>query len=114
MGIGNESTHWRTGTFGMTLSTRWAAASCMRRAPQGGQMPRRLQEKATSFSSRQPSHERRRKPSARMPQARNASNSSVTNVGRPAPPGKAHMRRATNTINYSRELPLAQGIKFDD
>jgi aldehyde dehydrogenase (NAD+) len=22
------------------------------------------------------------------------------------------MRRATNTINYSRELPLAQGIKF--
>ncbi|SLN64675.1 L-piperidine-6-carboxylate dehydrogenase [Oceanibacterium hippocampi] len=26
---------------------------------------------------------------------------------------KAYMRRATNTINYSRELPLAQGIKFD-
>ncbi len=25
---------------------------------------------------------------------------------------KAYMRRATNTINYSRELPLAQGIKF--
>jgi hypothetical protein len=23
------------------------------------------------------------------------------------------MRRATNTINYSAELPLAQGIKFD-
>jgi hypothetical protein len=23
------------------------------------------------------------------------------------------MRRATNTINYSRELPLAQGIRFD-
>jgi hypothetical protein len=22
------------------------------------------------------------------------------------------MRRATNTINYSRELPLAQGINF--
>jgi len=22
------------------------------------------------------------------------------------------MRRATNTINYSRELPLAQGIDF--
>jgi aldehyde dehydrogenase (NAD+) len=22
------------------------------------------------------------------------------------------MRRATNTINYSRELPLAQGIRF--
>jgi len=25
---------------------------------------------------------------------------------------KAYMRRATNTINYSRDLPLAQGIKF--
>jgi len=23
------------------------------------------------------------------------------------------MRRQTNTINYSTELPLAQGIKFD-
>lgn len=27
---------------------------------------------------------------------------------------KAYMRRATNTINYSRELPLAQGIQFGD
>ena len=26
---------------------------------------------------------------------------------------KAYMRRATNTINYSRNLPLAQGIQFD-
>ncbi len=26
---------------------------------------------------------------------------------------KNYMRRATNTINYSRELPLAQGIAFD-
>ncbi|GLS24862.1 aldehyde dehydrogenase family protein [Marinibactrum halimedae] len=26
---------------------------------------------------------------------------------------KAYMRRATNTINYSRELPLAQGIEFN-
>ena len=26
---------------------------------------------------------------------------------------KAYMRRATNTINYSRQLPLAQGIRFD-
>ena len=26
---------------------------------------------------------------------------------------KAYMRRTTNTINYSRELPLAQGIQFD-
>src|SRR5690606_4327581 len=26
---------------------------------------------------------------------------------------KAYMRRATNTINYSKELPLAQGVSFD-
>ena len=26
---------------------------------------------------------------------------------------RAYMRRATNTVNYSRELPLAQGIKFE-
>jgi aldehyde dehydrogenase (NAD+) len=25
---------------------------------------------------------------------------------------KAYMRRQTNTINYSRDLPLAQGIRF--
>ncbi len=27
---------------------------------------------------------------------------------------RAYMRRQTNTINYSKELPLAQGIKFGD
>ena len=26
---------------------------------------------------------------------------------------KAYMRRATNTINYGRTLPLAQGVTFD-
>jgi len=26
---------------------------------------------------------------------------------------KAYMRRQTNTINWSTDLPLAQGIKFD-
>ncbi len=26
---------------------------------------------------------------------------------------KAYMRRATNTINYSSDLPLAQGLRFD-
>jgi aldehyde dehydrogenase (NAD+) len=26
---------------------------------------------------------------------------------------KVYMRRQTNTINYSNDLPLAQGIKFD-
>ncbi|HLP32275.1 MAG TPA: aldehyde dehydrogenase family protein, partial [Bacteroidia bacterium] len=26
---------------------------------------------------------------------------------------KAYMRRQTNTINYSNQIPLAQGIQFD-
>ncbi len=26
---------------------------------------------------------------------------------------KGYMRRATNTVNYSSSLPLAQGVKFD-
>jgi aldehyde dehydrogenase (NAD+) len=26
---------------------------------------------------------------------------------------KAYMRRATNTVNYGKTLPLAQGVKFD-
>src|SRR5204863_5069217 len=26
---------------------------------------------------------------------------------------KAYMRRATNTINYGDQLPLAQGVRFD-
>jgi len=26
---------------------------------------------------------------------------------------KAYMRRQTNTVNWSTELPLAQGIEFD-
>ena len=26
---------------------------------------------------------------------------------------KGYMRRATNTVNYSTELPLAQGVRFD-
>jgi aldehyde dehydrogenase (NAD+) len=26
---------------------------------------------------------------------------------------KAYMRRQTNTLNYGKELPLAQGIKFE-
>ena len=40
--IGKDSTHWRTGTWGMTWSTRCAAVCAMRRAPHDGQNPRRL------------------------------------------------------------------------
>ena len=39
-GIGNDSTHWRTGTGGDDVSTKRAAVSAMRRKPQEGQNPR--------------------------------------------------------------------------
>ena len=32
--MGRESIHWRTGTWEMTWSTRWAAVCAMRRAPE--------------------------------------------------------------------------------
>jgi len=75
----------RAGTRGITSSTRCAALRAMRRAPHEGQNPRRLQENATRFSWAQPAQRRRRKPCARRPQARKASNSSLTNPGRAVP-----------------------------
>ena len=59
------STHWRTGTCGMTWSTRCAAVCAIRRAPHEGQNPRRLPLKATSLSWPQSPQRRRRKPWAR-------------------------------------------------
>ena len=38
--LGTERTNWRTGTWGKTWSTRWAAVSAMRLALQEGQAPR--------------------------------------------------------------------------
>jgi len=58
------------GTGGSTASVRWAATSTMRRAPQEGQAPRPVQEKATRRSVAQPSQRRRAKPWPRMPQRR--------------------------------------------
>ena len=46
----------------MTWSTKCAAVCAMRRAPQDGQNPRRLQLKATSLSRPQSPQRRRRKP----------------------------------------------------
>jgi len=83
--IGKDSTHCLTGTRGITSSTGCAALRAMRRAPQEGQNPRRLQENATGFSCAQPAQRRRRKPWARRPHARKASNSSLTNPGRAVP-----------------------------
>lgn len=45
-GIGGDSTHWCTGTWGMTWPTRLAAAFVIRRTPHDGRIPRRLQLKA--------------------------------------------------------------------
>lgn len=50
-GNGTLSTHWRIGSCGKTLSTSRAALSGMRRAPQLGQKPRRLQLNATRCSA---------------------------------------------------------------
>ena len=69
----------------MTWSTRRAAVCAMRRASHEGQKPRRLQLKATRLScpqSPQSPQRNRRKPWARMPHSRKASNSSFTNCGR--------------------------------
>jgi len=48
---GNDNTHLRSGLHGITSSTNSAALSAIRRAPQLGQNPRRLQRNATSFSA---------------------------------------------------------------
>ena len=61
------------------------APSAVRRAPHDGQKPRRLQLKATRLSWPQSAQRRRRKPWARMPHSRKASNLSFTNCGRSAP-----------------------------
>jgi hypothetical protein len=72
---GGDNTHWRTGTSGMTRSTRCAAVPAIRRPPQDGHMPRDLQENATTRSSLQVSQPIRRKPRASTPQSRNDRNS---------------------------------------
>ena len=66
-GMGTETTHWRTGTQGMTCSTRCPAVYAMRRPAHDGQNPRRLQLKGNSNSWWQVSQPSRRKPWARMP-----------------------------------------------
>ena len=92
-GIGSDSTHWRTGTCGMTWSTGCAAVCAMRRAPHAGQNPRRLQLNATRLSWPQSPQRRRRKPWARMPHSRKTSNSSLTTCGSSAPAAPSAGRR---------------------
>ena len=54
----------------ISSSTSNAAVSAMRRAPQLGQIPRRLQLNATSFSALQDSHATRRNPCSSRPHFR--------------------------------------------
>jgi len=66
-GNGTLSTHWRMGSWAhgaITSSTRKAALSAIRRAPQLGQKPLRLQLKATRCSAWL-SHCTRRKPGSK-------------------------------------------------
>lgn len=78
----NDNTHCRTGASSeITLSTKNAAVSTMRRVPHDGQSPRPLQEKATTSSCRQSSQKTRAKPCAKIPHRRNASTSRRQNRG---------------------------------
>lgn len=63
------------GLPGQYIITSKAALSAIRRAPQLGQKPRRLQLKATKFSAWQVSHCTRRKPCSRRPHFKYSSNS---------------------------------------
>ncbi|MBK8015126.1 MAG: ABC transporter ATP-binding protein [Deltaproteobacteria bacterium] len=58
---GGLSTYCRSATSGSTSSTRWAAVSCIRRAPQLGQIARPLHEKARACSRWHRSQKRRTK-----------------------------------------------------
>ena len=85
--IGRDSTHCRTGTCGMTWSTRWAAVCVMRRAPHDGHNPRRLQLNASRLSWPHSPQRSLRKPCARMPYSRKVSNASLMNRGGSSAPG---------------------------
>ncbi len=79
------------GCSGSTSSTSKAALSAIRRAPQLGQKPRRLQLKATRCSAWQDSQRTRRKPCSSRPHWRNSSNSRnlLSNALRYTPEGQA-------------------------
>jgi hypothetical protein len=88
----------RTGTWGSTASTRWAASSAIRRPPQLGQKPCRLQEKGTRRSKAQPSHRTRAKPRLSAPQVKNSRNSRSTKRGSPP----SSVRSATSRKKVSK------------
>ena len=67
---GSDRTHCRIGSWGSTRSTRCAAVSAMRLAPQDGQNPRPRHENATSALSPQPVQHRRAAPRTKITQSR--------------------------------------------
>jgi hypothetical protein len=66
--FGTEITHCRTGTGGMTRSTRCAADCAIRRPLQEGQTPRPLHEKATTKPCPHEAQRALPNPKQRMPQ----------------------------------------------
>jgi hypothetical protein len=82
---GRLNTHCRTGTSGMTWSTRWTARSAILLPPQLGQTARPLHENATSRSRPQSPQRIRAKPPARTPHWRKSRNARSTNGGTPSP-----------------------------
>jgi hypothetical protein len=76
-------------------------APTMRRAPHEGQMPRRLQENATSFSCAHAAQRSRRKPCAKMPQSRKPSNSSLINSGKLAPVSASTCARNVSRCSWT-------------
>jgi hypothetical protein len=61
--------------------------------------PRRLQEKATSFSWVQSAQRRRKNPWARMPHSRNVSNLSLTKSGSPDPVSVSTCAKKVSTFS---------------
>jgi hypothetical protein len=79
--FGTEITHCRTGTGGMTWSTRCAAVCAIRRPLQEGQTPRPLHEKATTKPCPHDVQRARPNPKQRMPQVRYDRSSRSTYAG---------------------------------
>jgi hypothetical protein len=83
--LGNDTTRWRIGRWGITCPTKYVERSAMRGAAHAGQNPRSLQLNATSCSTRQCEHLARTKPCSNRPQQRYTSNSARTSPGSALP-----------------------------
>ena len=93
---------FRTGTCGMTWSTKCAAVCDIRRAPHGGQNPRRLQLKASSLSWPHSPQRSLRKSWVRMPRSRSWPRAA-------APGGKAWSARGGGVRSGAGRHPAPAG-----